>query len=92
MPCVNVIVTASLEIGAVQLSRLSGEPLTVPTPAVVPAALVADAFSACGSQNAPLTRWPGWFELGSLTLSRASPADETTFAVEDAVYVFATPG
>ena len=58
----------------------------------MPPGLVAVAFSADGSENAPLTRWPGAFELGSATLSAASPADEMTLAVVDAVYVFATPG
>ncbi len=37
-----------------------------------------------GSENAPLTRWPVAFELGSATLSDASPAEEITFAVPDA--------
>src|SRR4051812_29824270 len=42
--------------------------------------------SGCGSENAPLVRWPG-----SLTLSAASPAVEVTVAVVDASYVCATP-
>ena len=43
--------------------------------------------SGCGSENAPLVRWPG-----SDTVSAASPAVLITFAVDDAVYSFATPG
>ena len=49
------------------------------------AGLVADAFSADGSENVPLTRWPGRVALGSATLSSASPAVEITLAVVDAV-------
>ena len=41
--------------------------------------------SGCASENAPLTRRPGAFELGSVTVSVASPALETTVAVVDAV-------
>src|SRR5262245_17786226 len=41
--------------------------LTVPSPC-----------SGCGSENAPLTRWPGEFELRSATVSVASPAVEMT--------------
>src|SRR3954462_10543901 len=43
--------------------------------------------SGSGNENAPFVRWPG-----SLTLSAASPAVDTTSAVVDAVYVFSTPG
>ena len=42
------------------------------------------ACSASGRKNAPLTRWPVWFELGSATLSVASAAVEITFAVVEA--------
>src|SRR4051794_17878422 len=45
-----------------------------------------------GSENAPFTRWPVAFELGSATLRVASPALEVTLAVVLAAYVFATPG
>ena len=43
--------------------------------------------SGCGSVNAPLARWPG-----SPTVSAASPAVLTTFAVVVAVYSRAWPG
>ena len=56
------------------------------------AALRARACSGCGRANAPLTRWPVLFELGSATLRSASPADEITLAVVDASYVWPTPG
>ncbi len=48
--------------------------------------------SACGSTNEPLTRWPVLLVLGSATDSVASPAEEITVAVVDAVYSRATPG
>src|SRR6188472_3799231 len=92
MSCVNVNATASLLIGFAHDSRLSGEPETVPSGALVPAGLAADAFKADGSVNAPLTRWPGAVELESVTLSSASPAVEMTFAVPAAVYDLARPG
>ena len=53
--------------------------------APVPAGLAALASSGDGSANAPLTRWPGRAVSGSVTLSAASPAVETTFAVVVAV-------
>ena len=49
------------------------------------AALRPRAWTFTGSENVPLTRCPVATELGSATLSSASPADEMTFAVEDAV-------
>src|SRR4051794_37003226 len=84
--CENSSVTASLEIGAVQLSRFSGE-AEEPTLAyvvLVLAALRARTCRNCGRGNAPLTRGPGAGELGSATLSCASPAVETTLAVAEA--------
>src|SRR4051812_2480425 len=92
MSCLNVNATASLLIGFVQDSTLSGAPETVPSGALAPAGLAADAFSADGSENVPLTRWPGAVALESVTLSSASPAVETTFAVPAAEYVLARPG
>ena len=53
----------------------------------VPAALVAAACRADGSENAPLTRWPVAVALGSATDSVASPAVEITLAVVDGVVV-----
>ena len=41
-------------------------------------------FSGCGSENAPLTSCPVAVELGSATLSAASPAVEITLAVVEA--------
>ncbi len=58
----------------------------------MPSGLVAEAFSADGSENVPLTRWPVNVELGSATLSGESPAVEMTLAVVDDVYVFASAG
>src|SRR4051794_11222774 len=92
MSCLRATATASLLTGFVHVSRLSGEPETLPPAALVPAGLAADAITADGSENAPLTRWPGTFALESATLSSASPAVETTFAVVVAVYVLPTPG
>jgi hypothetical protein len=48
--------------------------------------LRARACNGCGSENAPLTRWPAAVELGSATLSVASPAVEITPAVVEASY------
>jgi hypothetical protein len=45
------------------------------------AGLRARACSGCGSENAPLTRWPVAVLLVSATLSTASPAVLITFAV-----------
>ena len=42
-------------------------------------------FSAVGSENEPLTRWPGAVPLASATDSFASPAVEITLAVVLAV-------
>src|SRR3954468_6570044 len=92
MSCLRATATASLLTGFVHVSRLSGEPETLPPAALVPAGLVADAFSADGSENAPLTRWPGAVALESETLSNASPAVEMTLAVVCAAYVLARPG
>ena len=83
--CVKSTWTESLETGLFQVTRLSGEPLTEPAPADVPSGLVPTAFSAVGSENVPLTRWPGAVVLGSATVSAASPAVEMTFAVVAAV-------
>src|SRR5215470_20192106 len=72
MCCWNAIVTASLEVGAVQdfSSVGAAEP---PTSANEPPAL---ACSVVGSENVPLTRWPVAVLDGSATLSAASPAEE----------------
>ena len=56
------------------------------------AALRARAWSGSGSTNVPLTRWPVPTEVGSATLSSASPAVEMTFAVVEARYVLVMPG
>ena len=53
----------------------------------VHAAFESSTRSGCGSENAPLVRWPG-----SETVSAASPAVLITVAVVAAVYSFATPG
>src|SRR3954468_6492607 len=92
--CENVIVTESLDTGALYVSRGVGaeEPPTLASAPPVPAALVAFACRADGSENDPFTRWPVAVEDGSATESVASPADEMTVAEEVAVYVFATPG
>ena len=55
---------------------------TIAKGAVGFAAFSARAWTADGSENEPLTRCPGAFELVSTVLSSASPADEMTFAVE----------
>src|SRR5205823_5182200 len=47
-------------------------------------ALQRTTCSGCGSENAPLTRWPVSLGDGSVTLSSASPAVEVTFAAVDA--------
>ena len=54
--------------------------------------MLPPAFTGCGSENAPLTRWPGAVLDGSLTASAASPAVEVTLAVPWAMYSRATPG
>src|SRR4051812_32799295 len=92
MSCANLIVAGSLLTGPAYVNSASGEPDTAPPAAEVPTGLVAVAFSAAGSENAPLTRCPGAVELASATDSAASPAEETTVAVVCPVYVFATPG
>src|SRR3954465_11468904 len=83
----NSSVSASLEIGALQVSRFSGdaEEPTLLNAVPVFAALRARACSGCGSENAPLTRRPVAVALGSATLSSASPAVEITLAVVEAV-------
>src|SRR4051794_2448781 len=48
--------------------------------------------SGCGSAKVPLTRRPGAIGLGSATVRVASPAEEITVAVVEAVYSLATPG
>ena len=52
---------------------------------LVPDGLVAETFSAAGSENAPLTRWPGAVLLGSVIARAASPAVVITLAVVEAV-------
>src|SRR3954470_17002128 len=86
--------TGSLETGPPYVSRVVGadEPPTSASARPVPAGLAATAWRACGSANAPFTRWPVAVEDGSATLSVASPAVEMTLAVVSAAYVFATPG
>src|SRR3954447_12833788 len=90
----NCSATESLETGPLYVSRFSGEALDPTLLYAVPvlAALRARACSACGSENAPLTRWPVAVGLGSATLSVASAAVETTLAVVADSYVFAMPG
>ena len=44
------------------------------------AALTPRTCSGCGRANAPLTRWPGEFVLGSVTASVALPAVLVTSA------------
>src|SRR3954470_2187435 len=94
MACENVMATGSLETGPPYVSRVVGadEPPTSFRAPPVPAGLVALAWRAWGSENAPFTRWPVAVEDGSATLSVASPAVEMTLAVVAAVYVLATPG
>src|SRR4051812_39895043 len=80
--CLNSSATGSLDTGALQVSRFSGlaeEPTLLNAVPVVPA-LVPRAWSGCGSENAPLTRWPVAVEDGSATLKSASPAVEITLA------------
>src|SRR4051812_47076979 len=83
MACWNVTVTASLDTGPPYVNRVVGlaEPPRGANAPPVPAALAALAVSVCGSENAPLTRRPVAFGLGSATLSVASPAVEITLAV-----------
>src|SRR5690606_33197051 len=80
--------------GPVYVSSVVGlaEPPTSASAPPVPPGLEADACSADGSENSPLTRWPVAVELGSETVSVPSPAVEITFALVVAVYVCATPG
>src|SRR3954454_7081143 len=88
------IVTASLDTGAFHVSRFSGEADEPTLLYAVPvlAALRARACSGWARTNVPLTRWPVPSELGSATLSVASPAVEMTVAVVDARYGFVMPG
>src|SRR4051812_6104957 len=84
--CVNSSVTASLDIGALHVSRFSGEaedPMALNAVPVLDA-LRARACSGWASTNEPLTRWPVPVEDGSATLSSASPAVEITLAVVEA--------
>src|SRR3954454_3210407 len=90
--CRNSSVTASLLMGPGYLSSPSGPALTGLNAVLVFAAFSARTVSACGSENAPLTRWPGAFAAVSATDSVASPAVEITLAVVCASYVFPTPG
>src|SRR4051794_34353300 len=70
----RLIATGSLATGPAYVSTVSGEPETAPAGAAVPPIpLVAEAFRAAGSENAPLTRWPGAVVLGSVIDSAASP-------------------
>jgi hypothetical protein len=80
-----------LDTGPPYVSRLSGVPLTGAYDVPVLAALRARACSACGSVNAPLTRWPAAVPPASVTLRIASPAVEMTFAVVLDSYSLATP-
>src|SRR6478752_6952251 len=88
--CENSSVTASFDTGALQVSRFSGE---AEEPTLLNAgvggdgfpAFVARACSGCGREYVPLTRWPVALLDGSATLNSASPAEETTFAVVDAL-------
>ena len=68
------------------VSRFVGEAEepTLAYAVVVLAALRARACSVCGSAKVPLTSLPVLVELGSATLSVASPAVEITVAVVDA--------
>src|SRR4051812_24034964 len=86
--------TGSLETGPPYVNRVVGadEPPTSASALPVLAGLAAMTRRACGSENAPFTRWPVAVEDGSATLSVASPAVEMTLAVVLAVYVLATPG
>src|SRR5689334_9639606 len=94
MSCENESVTLSFETGAAYDSSAVGlaEPPTAASAPPVPSGLEAFACSAAGSENEPLTRWPVAVELGSATLSAASPAVEMTLAVVPAVYVLPRPG
>src|SRR3954453_10250003 len=89
--CENSSVTASLEIGALHVSRFSGEADEPTLLYAVPwlAALRARACSGWASTNRPpdvLTRWPTEAAMvsGSATLSSASPAVERTVALVEA--------
>src|SRR3954454_19016118 len=84
--CENSSVSASFDTGALHVSRFSGEADEPTLLNAVPVldALRARACSGCGRMNVPLTRWPVPNELGSATLSSASPAVEMTFAVVEA--------
>ena len=88
------MLTASLDTGPPYVSSVVGldEPPTGANALPVPFALVALAVTGFGSENEPFTRRPVAFELGSATLSVASPAVEITFAVVLASYVRPTPG
>src|SRR3954447_19044101 len=90
----NCSATESLETGPLYVSRFSGEALDPTLLYAVPvlAALRARACSACGSENAPLTRWPVAVLEASATLRSASPAVEMTLAVVADSYVLVTPG
>ena len=91
--CWNCRDTWSLDAGPVYVSRLSGV-AAEPTGAYVVAVLAAfraRAWSGCGSENVPLTRWPVFVLLVSATLRVASPAVEITFAVVEASYDWGTP-
>ena len=83
----NSIVSASLEIGRSTSAGSAARPRSRRCCTAVPvlAALRARAWSGCARENAPLTRRPVAVELGSETLSSASPADEITLPVVDAV-------
>ena len=74
-----------------QVQRRGREPTLLYAVPVL-AALRARACSGSGRMNVPLTRWPVPNELGSDTLSSASPAVEITFAVVEAMYVLRDAG
>src|SRR4051795_8657994 len=89
MTCLKLSVTGSLETGFGHCHSVAG---AADGPTGTNAPVLACACTACGSENAPLTRWPGAFVLGSATVSVASPAVLTTVAVVEALYSLATPG
>ena len=56
MSCARLSATASLATGPAVRGSVSGEPETGPRAARAPIGLEAEASSAAGSENAPLTR------------------------------------
>ncbi len=72
--CRNPRVTGADEAGPVQLASVNGLPASGANAGLGFATVDARICSGCGSENAPLTRWPGAVVLASTTLSAASPA------------------